>query len=538
MAYIIRGGLLYDGSGKPPIKKDILVKDAHIEAIENKVCVGGEYVAIDATGCVVTPGFIDIHRHCDIQPLLNERFGELESLQGITSVVAGNCGLAPVPYTEKSGNDVLNLITPCLGAITSESTFSSFRDYTQALEKGFLNLNFGFLVGTGAIKASVKGFSKVPFSPDEMELAKIRLIEGLQNGAFGASIGIMYPPECYSSEDEFLSLIAPVSDYNGIICCHMRGEGDSLISSVEEIIRICEKAGCRLNISHFKATGTRNWNNLIYEATEVIDQARRRGLDVTADFYPYDGGSTTLQSLIPPDCTKGSITETCDFLSSCEGKHEFRRSITKKYPLWDNMVESIGWDRVVISSVEHEEYKRLEGRNFVQAAALMDMDEAELACTLYSSQEGRVGITVMSMKPEDVDYVASLPYTSVISDALYGGGSCPHPRLYGSFPKFIRQYVFEKKLMSLETAIYKMTALPASKIRLTDRGLIKAGMFADINVFSTDKFKSEATYTTPNKKAEGLRYCLINGKIVVRNGVWIENCSQGRLLKNMEGENK
>ena len=516
---LIKNGTVYDGMGGKPEKKDILIEKDTIIAVDSDISESGKTV-YDANGLSVTPGFVDIHRHCDSQPMIGNGFGEIEALQGITTVVAGNCGLASVPYSEKSGKAYLDLLSPCLGDIEEHGIYSCYDEYVQALQKSYLPLNFGYLIGLGAVKASVKGLEDTPFTEDEMKRAQNLVREGFESGALGISIGIMYPPECYSTKEEFKKLIKIAADYDGIFCTHIRGEGDSLIPSVAEVIEIAEDTGVRLNISHFKATGKRNWGAKIREAASLIDKARSRGVDVSCDFYPYEGGSSTLQSLIPLDLLRQSTEETAAYLCSEAGEKALSAEILKRFPSWDNMVESIGWDRIIIGSAESR--KELEGLDFSHASEIAGLTEAGLLAQLYKENNGRVGITVMSMSREDVDFVASLPYSSVISDALYGSGSFPHPRLYGAFPRFLKRYSEGSRILSRENAIYKMSYLPAQKARILNRGAIAVGMKADINVFDFSAFTDQATFENPKRMATGLSLSFVNGILNVADGKYLK----------------
>lgn len=527
---LIKNGTVFDGKGSRPEKKDILIDKDTIVAVEENINPGDKTI-YDATGLSVTPGFVDIHRHCDSRPILDDSFGEIEALQGITTVCAGNCGLSSVPYSNKSGKTYLDLLSPCLGELDDRGVFSSYSNYVAKLEDSTPSLNFGFLIGLGAVKCAVKGLDNSPFTADEMKKAQDLVCSGFENGALGISIGIMYPPECYSSKKEFESLIKIAKEYDGVLCTHIRGEGDSLIESVSEVIEFAKNTGVRLNISHFKATGKRNWNSKIKEASLLIDKARLSGIDVSCDFYPYEGGSSTLQSLIPLDLLRQSTEETADYLCSKEGQLALSNEIVKQIPSWDNMVESIGWDRIVIGSAESR--KEVEGLDFTSASKALKMTECELLARLYKENNGRVGITVMSMDSRDVDYVASLPYSSVISDALYGSGAFPHPRLYGAFPRFLRRYTVESNKLTRENAIYKMTYLPAYKARILDRGAIAVGMKADINVFDWEKFKDNATFSSPKRTAEGLTYSFVNGALVVENGKYLKKKS-GSVIKRRD----
>ncbi len=522
MRIAIKNGTIVDGTGKPAYRGDLLI-DGGLICQAGGTVSGKVDETVDATGLLVTPGFIDIHRHCDIQPLINPRFGEIEGRQGITTVVAGNCGLSNVPFTEQSGDDVLALVRPCLGPVTRRTTFSSYQAYIEALSKGGLSLEFGFLAGTGAIRSAVKGFSKEPFSEQELKRAVSFMHEAMDSGALGASMGIMYPPERYNCIDDYVALLRPVAEAGRIVSCHMRGESDSLVSSVAEAIETARRTGVRFNISHFKSNGKRNWRKKIFEAVSLIDQARTNGIIMTCDFYPYAGGSTTLQSLIPPDCFMENTEATCTFLASKKGVEHLRESITQQFPKWDNMVLGIGWDRVIISYIPVPEYASLAGMDFSRAAKMTGMDEAMLLATLFVKAHGDVGIVIMSMDPEDVAFVATLPYSSVISDSLYPTSGHPHPRLYGSFPAFLRTYVCEKHLLSLPEAVAKMTNMNAEKMGMSDRGTLEVGKRADVNAFALDAFHDLATYRDPCRLAEGLTLSLVGGEVVVRNDVWQES---------------
>ncbi|MCI7383273.1 MAG: amidohydrolase family protein [Hungatella hathewayi] len=540
MRTLIKNGLVYDGSGDKPFRKDILIRDGVIEAVtENAETAGteappadsGGLEVIDAKGLVVTPGFIDTHRHCDIDALYNPEFGRLEMAQGLTTVIGGNCGLAPIPAPKKYRRAIYDFIEPCLGIAPEEMALERFSDYLEELGKRDLPLHVGSLIATGTLKAAIKGYGKGPFTGPEMEQAKAYIREGLEAGAAGLSMGIMYQPECYSARAEIQELISAAAPFGGPLACHIRGEGDNLVSSVKEVIEVTGAAGVPLNISHFKATGVKNWGSEIYKAIELIDAARAAGQDVTVDFYPYCGGSTTLISLLPPAVMEDSVEMTLKKLGTERGKEELRREIYREHTGWDNMVTAIGWERILLSSVTKEANRKFTGKNFREAASLAGYEEpADFCSDLLAEEQGKVGIIVLSMSQEDVDTVARLPYSMVISDSLYGVSDCPHPRLYGSFPKIIREYVRERGVLTMEEAVKKMTLLPAKRLSLEGRGMIKEGYHADINVFDPEKVRDYAVYENPKQLCRGFRMIMVDGTIAVSDDLLLKrNC--GSVIK-------
>jgi N-acyl-D-aspartate/D-glutamate deacylase len=509
--------MICDGSGTPPVAGDLLVEGDRIAAIGPGLSVP-EALVIHAQDRVLSPGFVDSHRHCDVAVFTSPCFGELELAQGITTAVMGNCGMAPVPCNPRWRNEVYAYIAPVVGVIPEGPPFENYLAYVQGLSELELPLNRGFLAGAGAIKTAVKGFSKTAFNNREMNEALALVREAMDAGALGISFGIMYQPECYSSKEELIALGAAAGAYNGILCAHIRGEGDSLLDSVDEMIEVARNAEIPLNISHFKATGIKNWKSAIFRAIERIETARSKGQQVTADFYPYTGGSTTLLSLLPPTVLEDTVAETLAKLAGSRGKELVRREMYQNHPGWDNMALSIGWDRVIISSVSLPEHQDYCGRNMEEIAQEKGYtDPVELLADLAVSENGKVGIIVLSMSQEDVDEICRLPWTALISDALYGSGTNPHPRLYGAFPKMLREYVRERKILSLEQAIRKMSAMPAERLGIRERGRLMPGYFADILVFNPQDLTDQADYLHPTCRTSGMDLVLVNGTIVWQN---------------------
>lgn len=540
MRILIKNGRIIDGTGSPGFWGDLLIDGDLIEAVHpraqppevrqdvilqllcndpgpaDREAYAAEretYAAdqvIDAAGLTITPGFIDSHRHGDLAVLTDPEYGILELAQGITTVVNGNCGMSLYPTNEATRKDWYQFLEPCLGHAPPDLAFFDFPAYRQAVLAAAPRINIGTLAGTGAIRTAVKGMAKTPYTAVEISQAQAHMAQALDSGALGASAGIMYVPERYTTADEYNAILQPVAARDALLNCHIRGEGDSLVSSVAEIISICQNIGLRLNISHFKAVGIKNWRRLIHQAIETIVKA---DADVTVDFYPYLGGSTTLMTLLPPTVIRENLQETLAQLSLQSGIERVRTELGKTHPGWDSMVAAVGWDRIIISSVGLAENEACIGRTLADIARSQGLDPVSTTCALLASEKGNVSIITMCMDQDDLDTIARLPWSMVVSDSLYSGSGKPHPRLYGAFPRMIRDMVFERKILTLEQAIFKMSAMPAARHGLVRRGQVRPGWFADLNLFDPQQLWDKAGYTDPRQLAAGMKLVLVNGQV-------------------------
>lgn len=530
MKTVIQNGLIVDGSGTPRFLGDILIEKGIIRKVgvlESGQIEGSQ--RIDAQKKIVCPGFIDLHRHCDLA-VLSEGFGEIELRQGITTCLCGNCGMAPVPNLPAFREELFHYLEPCLGK-AGDLACSTHRQYLELLQKTELPLNIGFLAGMGAIKIAARGSSRGPFTSEQMKQAREYLFQAMEAGAFGMSIGLMYVPEAYSSWQEVAQL-AEVLSGKGILCAHMRWETEQLPLAVQEVIQIAKHAGIPLEISHFKAAGTKAWGKAMDTALELIERERAGGMDITLDFYPYDCGSSTMMQMLPPGFLSEGSEKAIAGLDRDENIQRLRRMLEEGEPGWDNLSKTIGWDRTLVSSATLAENQKYLGKSVSACAKEYGFeDEADFVARLLFSEQGRVAIINRSMCQEDIDRVVQLPYSMLISDALYGDMEHPHPRLTGAFPKFIREYVLERKLLSLEEAIRKMTLLPAQRLSLKDIGEIREGKRADILIWDETHFRDRSTYLQPMELCDGPDYALIGGDIAVQKGQ-IQSWNLGRVLQN------
>lgn len=529
---LIKNGMIVDGSGKLPYKGNVLIENDRIKTVTaGPLDVSADEV-IDAEGKVVTPGFIDIHRHCDAKPLNDPSFADCMIKQGITTTVVGNCGISmtPAPASLDGAKEMYKFHEPVLGPIEA-GLVTTYDDYLNAIEKVQMPLNFASMVGFGSVKISIKGFADTPFSQEELKKAYDTIDNALAAGAAGVSVGIMYIPECYTKTDEYAEILKAVGKHHAVVTAHIRGEGDSMVQSVKEIIEIGKKAGCAVEVSHFKSCGMKNWRKDIHTAIGLINEARAQGQDVSCDFYPYEGGSTSLTTMVPPKFVAGDMKKALAKMGTEEGIEEFRQLSSQTFDDWDNFAITLGWDRILISGVTKEHNRKYINKNVEQCAKEFGFkDSAEFVCKLLHDEDGNVAIINLSMCQDDIDTVAKLPYSIIISDAIYADTDTPHPRMYGAFPKAIREYVVERKMLSLEQTVNKMTALPASRMKLKDRGLLQEGYFADVNVFDLNEFRDNATFAKPTLPATGLYKCIMNGQVVLSEGQVIK-MDAGKVVK-------
>lgn len=514
---LVRNADIVDGAGGKPFCGDMLAEGGKIAAVGGTIDPPEGTRVLDAAGFCLAPGFVDAHRHSDLQAFSPD-FGAAELLQGITSCVCGNCGMSAAPCPTGREAELYGYLEPCLGKPADASGFPSFLEYARKLRAAHLPLNMGALVGNGTVRIAVKGFDPSPMTAREMDAAKGYISEAMDSGALGLSLGLMYSPECHYSADELTELATAAARRGGILTAHIRGEGNSLAASISEVIAIAGRAGIPLNISHFKAAGRSNWGGTLDKAIELIERARGRGMDVTCDAYPYCAGSTMLLTVLPPAFLSGGVAAMLKTLRSREGRARLAAEFQREHAGWDNLAMDLGWDRVVVSSAERPENTECIGKSIRQIAIERHMDEIDCLCDVLVSEEGRAGMVMHSMSPEDVERVLGLPWCSLISDSIYPPSGNPHPRLYGAFPRFIREFVLEKRSLRMEEAVRKMTSQPARRMGLKGRGLVRPGYAADFLIFRPEEFGDAATYDDPKQTARGMRHVFIGGNEAVRDG--------------------
>jgi len=522
---IIKDALVVDGSGQPPFAADLGIKGNYIITI-GKIGNRRAKKIIKADGLYLAPGFIDAHNHTDVQLLVCPTADSLVH-QGVTTIVAGNCGSSRFPLTEEMLIEEQKYLKEEYGL---EVDWQDLAGFFRRLEASRPGINYATLVGQGTIRAAVVGYANRPASAEELQQMKQLLEKALKQGAVGLSTGLEYSPGSFASTEELVELSRVLKDYAGIYATHMRDEEDQVLEALEEAITIAEKAGVKLEVSHLKIGYPRNWSK-IDALLGMIDSAAGRGLKVSADVYPYTALSTGLSIFFPLWVREGKKEDFLSRLKNPELEPRLRQAFSEAEA-------NLGsWEKVLIASVKTEKNRSLEGLNLKEASERRGVEVFTLVRDLLLEEEGQVSMVCFAMSEENLKKILKHPLTCIGSDGelastsgpLYRGK--PHPRYYGTFPRVLVKYVREEPLLKLEEMIRKMTSWPARIFGFSRRGLVKEGYLADLVLFDLKKLDDKATWSNPHQYPEGINYVLINGQVVLENGQ-ITGCRPGQVLRS------
>ncbi|MCK5635191.1 MAG: D-aminoacylase, partial [Anaerolineales bacterium] len=509
---IIKNGTIIDGSGTRTFEKDIGIIGDKIVAIDELENATADII-IDGKGLVVSPGFIDIHSHTDLELIVNPR-AESKILQGVTTEVSGNCGSSPFPFNDSDFKEADENAFEWYGFHLDWRNIEAF---LRKLEDQKVSINYATLTGHGSLRSCVIGKNDVQPTVEQLAEMKNILERTMQEGSFGLSTGLEYAPGSYALTSELIELNKTVARHNGIYATHMRSEYDRVEEAVQEALQICKKAEVSLQISHLKAANHANWGKVDH-LLEMIHGAAESGMPVTADRYPYIAYSTGLTGFLPLWCLEGN---TDDVLNRLRDK----TLITKIRDFTENEGKDIGgWDRVIISYCSSDKNKLWEGKSISVCAMESNTTPFEFIQNLLLEERNRVDIVGFAMDEFNLKNVLSSPLVMIGSDgnavAPYGklGEGKPHPRSYGTFPRVLGKYSRDETLFDLSTAVMKMTSMPATKLGLRNRGLIAKDYFADIVVFNPETVIDNATFEDPHQFPTGIEYVIVNGKITVKNG--------------------
>lgn len=494
---VIRNGRVLDGSGSPWILADVAIKDGRFVRIGRFEGKGKR--EIDATGRYVSPGWIDVMDQSGLV-LPKNGLAENKLLMGVTSAIGGEGG------------------TP----VDAEK----IPEYFALLEKQGISINFGSYYSETQARIAVLGNSAKAPTPEELERMKAIMETAMKGGAIGMTTALIYPPSSYATTAELIEMAKVAGRYGGIYASHIRGEGRELVQSIEEAIEIGEKGGLPVEVFHLKAAFQPGWGKLMGEAGEKIDQARGRGVDVAADLYLYTAGGTGLEAVIPSWAFEGGDEKLLERLKDPTIRARLKNEIKTGSPGWWNIVEaSGGWQNIVLVNASNKDNAKYEGKTLAAIAKELNKEPADAAFDIVAAGKSRVLAIYHMMSEQDIETALRFPWTSIGSDAgaalkpgTVDGLGLAHPRSYGNFPRLIARYVREKKILSLEEAIRKMTSWPATRMRLSGRGVIKEGAWADVVVFDYDKIQDRATYEQPLLTPVGIDYVLVNGAVAVENG--------------------
>ena len=512
---VIRGGRIVDGTGNPWFTGDVAFRGDRIAAV-GRVADHPAKREIDATGLVIAPGFIDMHSHSDFV-LLEDTRADSKVWQGVTTDILGEGGSAGPYQGELSPKTVT--------VAGEERQLRRLGEYFDVIDDARVSINVASYVGIGNIWQCVMGSSFDRPTPDQIEEMCRLVDEAMQDGALGLSSQVMMPPGSLATTDDIVALCEVVARYGGIYSTHIRNEGTGVFESVAEAIEIGERAGVAVDVIHLKIADQQYWGRMD-EVIAMFEDARRRGVNVQANVYPYTRGNNNLVSIIPPWAHEGGRQELLARLRDPDQRARIRQDVINGLPGWYNHYTAVGgdWSRMLISANNSYKGLTMDRVLSLRAGDNPPGDPLDELFDILIEQNGSVSTVYAHHTDEDMTLALRQPWCSVGSDgsALAIDGPLrrgnPHPRNFGAFPRVLGVYTRELKLLSLEDAVRKMTSLNAAKIGFTDRGLLRPGMMADVTIFDPDRVIDHATYTEPFQYCEGIEYVIVNGELVLDEG--------------------
>ncbi|MDP4127936.1 MAG: D-aminoacylase [Bacillota bacterium] len=532
----IVNGLVVDGTGDSPIQTNLGIKDGMIVEAAKTLSAGAN-LTIDAKQQMVTPGFIDVHSHSDLVPFMSGSILESKIRQGVTTELVGQCGLGSAPFLETM-QDWRSYLTPILGTGPQNWDWPDFSAFMKDLSQANKPNNYAVLLGHGAVRAQVLGLGNVSPSPNDLT-AMCRIVdEAMSHGALGISYGLAYLPGMFAPKQELVALSSVVAAHNGIMMIHIRSHSHQIRESMAEALDVAKESGVKLQISHMRSYANRDFGISGQELIDLVEQARMDGTDVTFDEHPYRAGSTLLSQVLPPWAKEGGSPEIVRRLKDPQLRARLKEELNNPeldYPGWDNFVGMVGWSNIMVSSVSNPQNKWAEGQTATQLVTKTGLGKKELVyeiidqiAELLISEDSRGSMVMHNLFSED-DTVELLkhPLCQVGSDGIPTGK--PHPRLFGTFPKFLGEYVRDKKIMTWAEGVKRITGDPALRLKLDNKGFVKTGYSADLVVFDPEKINAPEDYTNPTAFPKGINYTLVNGQIAVANGE-VLSISAGRLI--------
>ena len=497
---VIRNGRLLDGLGNPWVRASVAIKDGRIARIGR--CEGRGRREIDARDRYLSPGWIDLMDQSG-EVLQRNGLAENKLLQGVTTAIAGEGG-TPVPAAQIDG-------------------------YFRGLEQSGISLNFGTYYSSAQARVAVMGDGAGAPTAAQLEKMKELVATAMRAGAVGIATALIYPPDSFQSTQDLVELAKVAAQYNGIYASHMRDESAALLSAIGESIQIGEQAGIQVEVFHFKGAYQPGWGQLVPQAIALIDGARARGVNIGADMYLYAAGGTGLDITVPNWVWERGLEQGLKQLRSPRVRERLKRELQAgSQPGWSNLVHaSGGWDHVVLANAFDEGYDKYRYQSLEYIGKQLGRDPADVAwdILLKAAPKNRAMALFFMMSEGDIETALKSPWMAIGSDAgaaerlgEMDAIGLPHPRAYGNFPRLLAEYVRKRKVVTLEDAVRKLTSLPATRMRLFDRGALREGLWADLTIFDFDRIQDNATYENPVAVPTGVDYVLVNGQIVVDEG--------------------
>jgi len=526
---IIEHGRVIDGTGAPWFAGDVGVRAGRVAAI-GRLDEATAKRRINAAGRVVAPGFIDMLGQSELTLLVNPHVPS-KIFQGITTEITGE-GESVAPVNAAIAKEA----APKFEHYGITQDWTDFTGYFARLEKQGIGINIGTYVGATTVREMVVGYADRAASPDELIRMQAIVATAMRQGALGVSTSLEYAPAPYASTEELIALASTAAQFGGIYATHMRSEQESIMASIDETIRIGREAHIPVEIWHLKAGGVGNFG-LMPEIVARIDRARAAGVDVGADTYAYPAWNNDLSAFIPPWAHDGGDAKLIERLKDPAVRSRLKTELATAATNWDNEWRSVpGPEAILIATVLNPKLVDLQGHSLAEIAKAHGSDPMDTLFDILVEDGARTSVTVFAMSEPDIALAAVQPWVSFCNDSEGTspegllGKEFPHPRAYGTFPRVLRKYVREERRMRLEEAIRKSTSLPASRMRLNDRGVLKAGLWADIVVFDPEQITDKATFSAPNQLSVGMQWVLVNGVPVIADGV-STNALPGRVLR-------
>ncbi|MCR4399233.1 MAG: D-aminoacylase, partial [Firmicutes bacterium] len=507
-----------DGTGGPWYRADVGVLGGRIACVGNLKDVAA-VVDVDAAGKVVAPGFVDTHSHCDLV-ILSDPQATFKLAQGITTEVIGQDGLGVAPVAPEARETWRDMVSGLTGDPAVAWTWSSLGQFLEEVERAKPATNVACLAGYGPLRVSVAGFGKGNLADDALERVQSLFTASLEEGACGLSWGMVYFPCFYSCDEEMVALGRMMASKGLPMVIHLWSESRRLMESLQRAVGIARSAGIPLHVSHLKCAGKTTWGKAA-DALEILQRARESGVEVTFDQYPYTEGSTTALAMLPPWVLEGGADKAMERLSDERMAEMVKRDIAAdgwafSESAWENDIALTGWDGLTIAWVKSDRNKWCEGKTLTEIGAALDLDPCDAFIGLLVEERGAVTVIEALMNEDDVVTLMRSGLHMLATDGIPAGK--PHPRLAGSFPRFIGRYSLRRGVVRLEEAIRHVTSAPAARVGLWDRGLIRPGMAADIVVFEESQFLDRNTFDDPTAAPSGLKLVLVNGAVALADG--------------------
>ena len=524
---LIQGASVVDGSGGKPFVADVAVVGDFIAEIGRIPVGAGSFTrVIDARGLTLTPGFIDMHSHSDLMQLVKPE-ASAKIRQGITTELLGQDGLGLAPLPEGQVDAYRRQVSGLLGDPDLEWSWRTLPEYMARLEQSGTATNLAILLSHGPLRMMVAGMEERVLTPAEIDRMCALTVSGLDDGAFGLSTGLIYPPCISADTAELLALTAAVAKTGGIFVVHVRNERGLVRESISEIFDIAGKTGVIPHISHLKVIGRENWGTSD-SILALFDAAVAKGIDASFDQYPYPAGSTMLSALIPPHAHAGGPEQLLERLREPETRAQLAREMAAGLPGWENICTAAGWDAIYVTGIDHGPNKKWEECSLADIAGRLQSTPPDVVFDLLLQENLQVSMVNFSMSEVDVANILQHERGMLGTDGLLPGK--PHPRAYASTARILAKYVREKNVLTLEQAVAWMTGRPARRLGLADRGFIRIGAKADLVLFDAAQITEGNSFADPCRHPQGIEYVFVNGKAAVDKGAETGALS-GRVLR-------